>query len=203
MSAVLLAFTDFEATGIDTAKDVILEGYFDVRLVDPEKGILLEPVLQRHVYIDSEYDRSAMHPVAEQMHVDNGLWDDLAANADSALKVGDFDAEFAPLIAEAKDRFDGALVHLAGMGVANYDKRLIERDMPLMNQSLHYCCMDVSILRRFAKLAGWTPPERYAQVFGTVTHRAKGDVEQGMAQYRVLSRELARLNLFDNKMSAI
>lgn len=203
MSATLLLFNDFETTGIDTEKDVILEGYFDLRLVDPERGIVGKQLLAEHVYIDSVYDRATMNPFAEKMHVENGLWDDLEKNAESKMTVAAFDSIFTPFIAAAQESFDGAPIHLAGMGVANYDKRLIERDMPNLNNLLHYRCEDISIIHMHMRLSGYKPtPEAEAKYFGKIAHRAKADVEQGVGQFLYFSNQFRRLSMFDNKMSA-
>lgn len=203
MSATLLLFNDYETTGIDTTKDVILEGYFDLRLVDPEQGIVGKQLLTKQVYIDSVYDRATMNPFAEQMHVKNGLWDDLEKNAAAKVTVAAFDSMFTPFIAEAKEQYGGAPIHLAGMGVANYDKRLIERDMPQLNSLLHYRCEDISIIHMHMKLSGFKPtPEDQAKYFGEVAHRAKADVEQGVGQYFYFTNQFRRLAMFDNKISA-
>lgn len=203
MTATLILFNDFEATGTDTTKDVILEGYFDLRLVDPEKGIVGKQILTQHVYIDSTVDRSTIHPIAEKMHVENGLWDDLEKNAASKMTVAAFDSIFTPFIAAAKEEFGGAPIHLGGMGVANYDKRLIERDMPQLNSLLHYRCEDISIIHMSAKLAGWKPSEKdQEKYFGKIAHRAKEDVEQSIGQFLYFSNQFRRLMMFDNKIAA-
>jgi oligoribonuclease (3'-5' exoribonuclease) len=202
VTATLILFNDFEATGIDTDKDVILEGYFDLRLVDPEKGVVGKQLLTQHVYIDSVYDRSTMHPIAEKMHVDNGLWDDLEKNEASKMTVAAFDSIFTPFIAAAKEEFNGAPIHLGGMGVANYDKRLIERDMPQLNSLLHYRCEDISVIHMHAKLSGWKPAPKDEKYFGNIAHRAKEDVEQSIGQFLYFSNQFRRLMMFDNKISA-
>jgi oligoribonuclease (3'-5' exoribonuclease) len=204
VSATLLLFNDFETTGIDTTKDVILEGYFDLRLVDPERGIVGKQLMAEHVYIDSEYDRETMNPFANQMHIDNGLWDDLEKNAENKMTVAAFDSIFTPFIEAAKEEFGGAPIHLAGMGVANYDKRLIERDFPKLNSLLHYRCEDLSIIHMHMKLSGFKPsPQDEEKYFGTVAHRAKADVEQGVGQFLYFSNQFRRLSMFDNKVHAI
>ena len=203
MSATLVLFNDFETTGIDTTKDVILEGYFDLRLVDPEKGIVGKQLLTQHVYVDSVFDRSTMNPIAEKMHVDNGLWDDLEKNAASKMTVAAFDSIFTPFIAAAKEEFDGAPIRLGGMGVANFDKRMIERDFPQLDKLLHYRCEDISIILMHAKMSGWKPAPKDEHYFGTVAHRAKEDVEQGIGQFLYFSNQFRRLNMFDNKISAV
>ena len=203
MGAVLNLFADFETTGIDTTKDVILEGYFDLRLIDPQRGIVGEQLLTQQVYIDSVFDRASMNPIAEQMHVDNGLWDDLEKYAASKMTVAAFDSIFNVAVAGAKKEHGEIPVHLAGMGVANYDKRLIERDMPLLNNLLHYRCNDISIIHMAARNAGWTPAPKDEHFFGPVAHRAKGDVDQAVGQHLYFTNMFKRLSMFDNKMSAI
>lgn len=203
MTASLILFNDYETTGTDTTKDVILEGYFDLRLVDPEAGIAGKQLLTQHVYIDSVVDRSTMNPIAEKMHVDNGLWDDLEKNAASKMTVAAFDSIFTPFIAAAKEEYPDATMHLGGMGIANFDKRMIERDMPNLNSLLHYRCADISIMHMIAKQAGWKPtPKDQDQYFGKVAHRAKEDVEQGIEQYFYFTNLLRKVSIFDNKMSA-
>lgn len=204
MSKTLLLFNDYETTGIDTKTDVILEGYFDLRLVDPEQGIVGKSLWTQQVYIDSKYDRATMNPVAEQMHVDNGLWDDLEKNASSKMTVAAFDSIYTPVIRAIKEEHDDAPIHLAGMGIANYDKRLIERDMPNLNGLLHYRCEDISIIHMHMKLSGFQPSAADAEkYFGPVAHRAKADVEQAVGQYLYFANQFRRLSMFDNKMQAV
>lgn len=183
MSASLVLFNDFETTGTDTTKDVILEGYFDLRLFDLENGIYAKQLLTQQVYIDSVYDRATMNPFAEKMHTESGLWDDLESNEERKMTVAAFDSIFTPFIAAAKEEHGAEAIHLGGMGVANYDKRLIERDMIQLNGLLHYRCEDVSIIRMNAQRAGWKPGPEDGHIFRTVVHRAKGDVEQGIDQF--------------------
>lgn len=190
MTAKLIPFTDFETTGIDPSTDVPLEAYFDLRVVEHPGA---EPVQLAafHAYIDSAYDVSRMHPIAVEMHHANGLWADLEAYRESRVSMSAIDATVAGAIEAAKADFPGASVHLGGMGVANFDKRLIERDMPLMNKLLHYRCEDMSIVEMFAKDAGWTAPVG-EPAFSAVAHRAKEDVEQSIQKFVYFSRVLGR-----------
>ena len=87
MKPALFLFNDFETTGTDLKLDKILEGYFDLILMDPDNGVTFHSLFSQHALIDSEYDRSTLHPIVEDMHTKNGLWDDLAANADNLVRI--------------------------------------------------------------------------------------------------------------------
>lgn len=195
MKPALFLFNDFETTGTDLKLDKILEGYFDLILMDPDNGVTFHSLFSQHALIDSEYDRSTLHPIVEDMHTKNGLWDDLAANADNLVRIETLDSVVAAAVRQFKEEYNGATVHLAGMGVAAYDRRMIERDMPLVDGLLHYRPADVSITRMvLEQFGGWKVPEEHKELFSESAHRAKDDVVQGIAQARVFGELGAKMN---------
>lgn len=192
MTAALALYNDFETTGLDLTKDVPLEAYFDLRLMDPANGVVYKNLFTQHAYIDSHYDRASLNPKVEEMHTKNGLWYDLAANADNLVSISALDSVIAAALRSIQSEYKGATIHLAGMGVANYDKRLIERDMPLTNALLHYRTADVSVTRMVLEFGGWQAPDDEA-FFGSV-HRVKEDVEQGIAQASYITELVVSAN---------
>lgn len=195
MKPTLLLYNDFETTGLDLKKDQILEGYFELLLMDPDNGVTFKSLYSQHAYADTEYDRATLHPIVEEMHTKNGLWDDLAAHADNLVSVPVLDSAVAAALHSYKDEYNGASIHLAGMGVAAYDRRLIERDMPLVDGLLHYRPADISITRMMLEMGGWKVPEEQKELFSGSAHRAKEDVTQSIGQHRFISGLAARLNV--------
>lgn len=194
MKPTLLLAADFETTGLDLKVDQILEAYFELLLMDPDNGVTYKTLYSQHAYVDSKYDRATLHPIVEEMHAKSGLWDDLAANKDNLVSVAALDSVVSAAVRNFKEEYNGASVHLAGMGVGAYDRRMIERDMPVADGLLHYRPADISVARMVMEFGGWTPPEEHKDIFISSTHRAKDDVLQGIAQTRFFTERATRLN---------
>lgn len=195
MKPTLLLFNDFETTGLNLKIDQMLEGYFELLLMDPDNGVTFESLYSQHAYTDTVYDRSAIDPFVEEMHTKNGLWDDIATHANNLVPVPVLDSAVTAALRHFKDEYNGANIHLAGMGVAAYDRRLIERDMPLTDGLLHYRPADISITRMVLELGGWKVPEAQKELFSGSAHRAKDDVTQSIGQARFITGLTAGLNV--------
>jgi oligoribonuclease len=170
-----LLWIDIESTGPDVETDEIVEiacilttsktlveaGRFHA-LVKPTPGGFL---------------RLVSDPVVLKMHIDNGLLIELTAlseRGETGLEwldnaILDWLERLPVTINLADD-----VIHLAGSGVAAFDRPLIRRLLPELDAALHYAPIDVGVLRRTWKM--WAGQDITGDN-AAKNHRAMSDVE--------------------------
>jgi oligoribonuclease len=62
------------------------------------------------------------------------------------------------------------------------DRNFIARDMPLLNDYLHYRTIDVSSIKELARR--WYPKVYFAAPKKTGNHRALGDIQDSIAELK-------------------
>ena len=183
-----LLFTDLETTGLDPAHDEIIEAAFLLTTTDltvlAETEMLVRP------------SPAALHRLLADdqvtgMHTRSGLLRDLRA-ADRPVPAAD--TAHATSLRDAEQRVIDLLhahsvragqLHIAGSGVAAFDKPFLARHMPRLHGLLHYAPIDVGVLRRTWSM--WTGGD-LVTVNQDKTHRAMDDVRCHLAEATAFRR---------------
>lgn len=197
MTATYLLVVDFEATGKEPDVDEIIEAAFI--LVDEGLGAELG---RWHAILPPS--RSGLHrllttPAVREMHVANGLLNDLALSwhqrpytnaADDAVDAHEHVRQFGiEVVNGMRDAgvMKDSTVHLAGSGIAAFDRPLIQRYMLALNDVLHYAPIDVGVPRRMIKM--WAGMD-ISPDLARKNHRAMDDAEGHLNELRAVQRFL-------------
>ncbi len=174
---------DLETTGLDTATCAVLE--IATLFYDPDRDeVLWETQHFLRAPQTLSFDRTAYLMLAK-----NGLHTDYATGQHVGPKEASRD--ICRLVETSIQ--PGSLVHLAGSGVAEYDRRIIERVLPDLDALLHWRAIDIGIFRRtWRQMTGEEFPEHPA--FKQVEHRAQADIPQALEQYRWFRNQLRQLS---------
>ena len=184
---ICLLWADIETTGLDYESDLILEIAYQITdyLGEPlsplhsaitighEDDELLGAVLDRYLKAPS---------VVQQMHRDNGLWNEVLFGGPKDGRAGFFEVIDDMLSTLGEVRGD-AEVRLAGSTVG-FDKRFLETvfggELPISHR-VH----DLSTLRPLFKWQGIDLDDA-TESLDTGTHRAAADVERDVLQWQSL-----------------
>ena len=167
-----LVWIDCEMTGLDLAKDQLVEiavivTEADLTELDSGISIIIRP--------DDLSILEGMDPVVVDMHTSSGLLDvipDGVSLAEAEQQVLAYVRQHVP---------DARKAPLAGSSVY-VDRGFLSRDMPELDAHLHYRLVDVSsvkeISRRWYTRAYFNSPEKKGN------HRALGDIRESIAEMR-------------------
>ena len=174
-SAGHLVWIDCEMTGLDLVKDRLIE--VAVLVTDSELNPL-DPGLDLVINAPDE-DLDGMTEVVREMHAHSGLTDAVRA---STLTVPEAEQQ---LLAYIK-RFvpERRSAPLCGNSIGT-DRGFLARDMPELDDHLHYRMVDVSSLKELARR--WFPRVYFAQPAKGLAHRALADIIESvreLAYYR-------------------
>ena len=177
-----LLFTDLETTGLDPTRDDIIEAGLILTTTDltviAELQQLVRPSRQavRRLLADDTLLR---------MHGTNGLLTALGVH--DGREPDTYPADVVP-VADAEQRVLDLLhdreirpgqVHIAGSGVAAFDKPFLAGHMPRLHAHLHYAPIDVGVLRRTWQM--WTGAD-LVTANQDKTHRALDDARCHLAE---------------------
>ncbi|ACV78172.1 oligoribonuclease [Nakamurella multipartita] len=170
-----LVWVDCEMTGLDLGTDKLIE--IAALVTDSDLNILGEGV---DVVIHADDAAlAAMPQVVTEMHAKSGLTDRVREStvtmAQAEQLVLDYIREFVP---EPKS------APLAGNSIAT-DRGFIARDMPLLDDYLHYRMVDVSSIKELCRR--WYPRIYFGQPAKVMSHRALTDITESireLAYYR-------------------
>ena len=175
MSDDRLVWIDCEMTGLELRRDALIE--IAVVVTDAELKPLddgLDIVIHTHDDV-----LETMVPFVKEMHATSGLTD---AVRQSTVTLGAAEQRVLDYvkghIPEAKT------APLCGNSIAT-DRGFIARDMPALDEHLHYRMIDVSSIKELARR--WYPRVYYAQPAKGLAHRALADIResvQELAYYR-------------------
>jgi len=170
-----LVWIDCEMTGLELRRDALIE--IAVVVTDAELKPLddgLDIVIHTHDDV-----LETMVPFVKDMHATSGLTD---AVRQSTVTLGAAEQRVLDYvkghIPEAKT------APLCGNSIAT-DRGFIARDMPALDEHLHYRMIDVSSIKELARR--WYPRVYYAQPAKGLAHRALADIResvQELAYYR-------------------
>jgi oligoribonuclease len=171
-----LVWIDCEMTGLDLGKDRLIE--IAALVTDGDLNVLGEGV---DVVIHADDDAlSEMIDVVTQMHTRSGLIDEVRAStidvAEAEAVVLDYIRTHVP---QAK------IAPLAGNSIAT-DRGFIARDMPALDDYLHYRMIDVSSIKELCRR--WYPRIYYGQPEKGLAHRALADIHESIRELRYYRR---------------
>jgi oligoribonuclease len=170
-----LVWVDCEMTGLDLARDALIEVAVIVTNAD------LNPVddgLDIVIKVDDDV-LDTMIPFVRDMHEASGLTEAVRA---STITLGA--AEDAVLDYVRSHVADPRTAPLCGNSIAT-DRGFLARDMPQLDEYLHYRMIDVSSIKELAKR--WYPRVYQSQPAKGLAHRALADIResiQELAYYR-------------------
>lgn len=170
-----LVWVDCEMTGLDLAKDAMIE--IAALVTDGDLNILGDGV-DLVIHAPDEL-LDGMLPVVAEMHAASGLTDEVRAStvtlAMAQEQVLAYIREFVPQPGTAP---------LCGNSIGT-DRGFIVRDMPDLDSYLHYRMIDVSSVKELARR--WYPRVYFGQPAKGLAHRALADIQESireLAYYR-------------------
>jgi oligoribonuclease len=166
-----LVWIDCEMTGLDLASDALVEVacvVTDGELAELDEGIdvIIKPPPEA---LDQ------MPDLVRQMHTASGLLTELAAGI---------------TLAEAQDQLVGYVrgrvkearkAPLCGNSIAT-DRAFLARDLPRLDEYLHYRMIDVSSVKELARR--WYPRAYFASPVKVGGHRALADIRESITELR-------------------
>jgi oligoribonuclease len=161
---------DLEMTGLDPAKDVIVE--IASLVTDDDLAIVAEgPDLVVHQAPEALL---AMDDYVKQMHTRSGLLDAIAA---SNVSLEDAGAQTLAFIKEHVP--EPRSVPLCGNSIGT-DRRFLALHLPEIEEYLHYRSIDVSTVKELARR--WAPEAYKAAPQKAGGHRALDDIRESVAE---------------------
>ncbi len=167
MKKAKLLWIDLEMTGLDPEKDKILE----VAAIATDMNLKPVATYEAVVKVDDELIKTRM--VGEFWEKNAKSRDALIAQNTSGKPVAEVERELLDFI----DANFGKTVYLAGNSI-HQDRKFIEREMPVLNQKLHYRMLDVSAWKIYFENAlnkKFTKPEN---------HRALDDINGSIEELK-------------------
>ena len=170
-----LVWIDCEMTGLELSRDALIE--IAVVVTDAELRPLDDGL---DIVIHTADDvLDTMVPFVKEMHDSSGLTE---AVRQSTITLGEAEQQ---VLSYVKVRVpDAKTAPLCGNSIAT-DRGFIARDMPALDDHLHYRMIDVSSIKELARR--WYPRVYYAQPAKGLAHRALADIResiQELAYYR-------------------
>ncbi|MPY99450.1 MAG: oligoribonuclease [Actinophytocola sp.] len=165
-----LVWIDCEMTGLDLAKDALIE--IAALVTDADLNILGEGI---DVVIHADDDVLAGMPdVVRDMHAASGLTEEVRRSTvtleDAEQQVLDYIRSWVP---------EPKTAPLAGNSIAT-DRGYIARDMPKLDEHLHYRMVDVSSVKELVRR--WYPRIYYAKPEKGLAHRALADIMESISE---------------------
>jgi oligoribonuclease len=165
-----LIWIDCEMTGLSLENDALVE--IAVLLTDAELNVLGEGV---DVVIATTPEKLAeMRDEVRTMHTESGLLEKIPQGV-SLSQAEEM------VINYLQTHTASGKSPLAGNSVA-MDRNFIARDMPRLNEFLHYRTVDVSSIKELARR--WYPKVYFNAPKKTGNHRALGDIQDSIEELR-------------------
>jgi oligoribonuclease len=176
--ADLLVWIDCEMTGLDLGKDALIE--VAALVTDPDLNVLGDGVdLVIHAD-DAALD--AMPEVVREMHAKSGLTEEVRRSA-----VTMAEAEEAVLAYVKQYVPNPRTAPLCGNSIAT-DRGFLARDMPALDDFLHYRMIDVSSIKELARR--WYPRVYFGQPQKGLAHRALADIRESIRELEYYRRTI-------------
>jgi oligoribonuclease len=167
-----LVWIDCEMTGLDLASDKLIE--IAVLVTDGDLNVLGDGVDVVIHADDAALDN--MVDVVTRMHTRSGLIDEVRA---SVVDVPTAEAMVVDYIREHVKQPKTA--PLAGNSIAT-DRGFIARDMPALDDFLHYRMIDVSSIKELCRR--WYPRIYFGQPAKGLAHRALADIHESIRELK-------------------
>jgi oligoribonuclease len=167
-----LVWIDCEMTGLDLAKDALIE--VAVIVTDSELNPL-DDGLDVIIHAD-DATLAAMEPVVADMHASSGLTEAVRASTTALDEAGGIVVDYVKRhVPEVRTAL------LCGNSIAT-DRGFLNRDMPALDAHLHYRMIDVSSIKELAKR--WYPRVYQGQPAKGLAHRALADILESIQELR-------------------
>jgi oligoribonuclease len=166
-----LVWIDCEMTGLDLRRDALIE--IAVLVTDGELNIVDKGV---DVVIKPPNGAlTQMSKVVRDMHTASGLLDVLSGG----LTLGDAEKQVLSYVRTHVP--DAKKAPLCGNSIAT-DRSFLARDMPALDEHLHYRMVDVSSIKELARR--WYPRAYFASPEKQGGHRALADITESIRELR-------------------
>jgi len=170
-----LVWIDCEMTGLSLEHDALVEVAvlvtdFDLNVKGPGIDLIIKP---------PQAALDQMNDVVTQMHTSSGLIEELASGIaldEAHAQVLDFVRDYVPEPRKAP---------LAGNSVGT-DRAFLARDMPELEDWLHYRIIDVSSIKELTR--HWFPRAYFAAPSKAGHHRALADIAESIEELRYYRR---------------
>ena len=168
----MLVWMDLEMTGLDPAKDVIVE--IATIVTDDQLEIVAEgPDLVVHQPDDA---LANMDPVVVEMHTSSGLLEAIKASTITLEEAGAATLEFIKThVPEPRT------IPLCGNSIGT-DRRFLAVYLPEIEDHLHYRSVDVSTIKELTRR--WYPGALEATPRKATAHRALDDIRESIEELR-------------------
>jgi oligoribonuclease len=166
-----LVWIDCEMTGLSTTADALVEiaalvTDFDLNVLGEGVDLIIKPPAEA---------LEQMVPFVRDMHTSSGLLEEL----DQGTTLADAEEQ---VLAYVRDQCpDGSRPPLAGNSVGT-DRLFLARDMPQLDEFLHYRIVDVSSIKELAR--HWYPRAYFAAPAKRGNHRALADIRESIEELR-------------------
>jgi len=164
-----LVWIDLEMTGLDIAKDKIME--IGCLVTDLNLNILDEKGFVECIHIEKK-DVGGMEDVVKEMHTNNGLIDK-CLKSDIDIKRADIDT-----VDYLNQFIENGESPLCGNSIS-IDRNFIEFNMPLLKDFLHWRSIDVTTVKQLYKI--WNDGT-YLKPKGE--HEALGDIRASIEELK-------------------
>jgi oligoribonuclease len=171
-----LVWIDCEMTGLDLKTDLLIE--IAVLVTDAELNILGDGI---DVVIHADDAAlSSMIPVVTDMHTRSGLIEEVRASTVDVAAAEELVLDYIRShVKQAKT------APLAGNSIAT-DRGFIARDMPKLDDFLHYRMIDVSSIKELCRR--WYPRIYFGQPEKGLAHRALADIHESIRELQYYRR---------------
>ncbi|MEV4639333.1 oligoribonuclease [Actinoplanes sp. NPDC049548] len=176
--ADLLVWIDCEMTGLDLGKDALIE--VAALVTDPDLNVLGEGVdLVIHAD-DAALD--GMPEIVREMHAKSGLTEEVRRSTVTMAEAED------AVLAYVKQYVPNPRsAPLCGNSIAT-DRGFLARDMPTLDDFLHYRMIDVSSIKELARR--WYPRVYFGQPQKGLAHRALADIRESIRELEYYRRTI-------------
>jgi oligoribonuclease len=166
----VLVWIDCEMTGLDLSRDALVE--VAAIVTDAELNILGDGV---DVVIHASDDvLDQMGDVVRDMHARSGLSEEVRKSTVTMAEAEDLIMAYVMQYASVPGS-----APLAGNSIAT-DRGFLARDMPRLDNHLHYRMIDVSSIKELTRR--WYPRTYYGQPPKGLAHRALADIKESIRE---------------------
>jgi oligoribonuclease len=166
-----LVWIDCEMTGLDLRTDALIE--VALLMTDAELNVVGDGV--DLVIKPPQEALDTMPDVVRAMHTTSGLLDELGAGITLAEAEEQLLAAVRQYVPEVRK------APLCGNSIAT-DRGFIARDLPVLDDHLHYRMIDVSSIKELARR--WYPRVYFASPAKKGGHRALADIQESIDELR-------------------
>ncbi|MFI7609158.1 oligoribonuclease [Micromonospora sp. NPDC049366] len=176
--ADLLVWIDCEMTGLDLGRDKLIE--VAALVTDPDLNVLGDGVDVVIHADDAALD--AMPEIVQTMHAKSGLTEEVRRSTVTLAEAEDLVLDYVSTFVK-----DPRTAPLCGNSIAT-DRGFITRDMPRLDNHLHYRMIDVSSIKELCRR--WYPRVYFGQPAKGLAHRALADIRESIRELEYYRRTI-------------